>query len=117
VGATANPTVAARPGNAPRTELVDAQCLFATLVLHQVRSSNEPSVADGRPQHHSTHDPKPGAQSVAVADIGSSFMLRSGKHVMVAEATSSDPLTTPIETLFSELARRRLRKFALEEKP
>jgi hypothetical protein len=117
VSATANPAVAVTSGNAPYTEMVDSQCLFARLVLHQVRCGNEPSVADAGPQNHSPHYPKPDGLPAAVADIGSSLMLRSAKHVTVAEAASSDPLTTSIETLFSELARRRLRKLAIEEKP
>jgi hypothetical protein len=74
-------------------------------------------VADARPQNHCSHDPKPGALSVAVADIGSPFALGSAKRVTIAEAAPSHPLPRPIETLFSELARRRLRKLAIREKP
>lgn len=95
--ATANSAVAVTPCNGSSIELVDTQSLFASLVLHQVRSGNQ-------------------SASLAVV-IGSSFALRSAKRVTVADPPSSHPLTTPIETLFCELARRRLRKLAFEEKP
>jgi|tagenome__1003787_1003787.scaffolds.fasta_scaffold20618967_2 hypothetical protein len=96
--ATANSAVAVTPCNEPSVELVDTESLFARLVLHQVRSGNQPA-------------------SLAVAVIGSPFALRSAKRVTVADRPSSHPLATPIETLFCELARRRLRKLAFEEKP
>src|SRR5436305_7740038 len=113
---SANSAVAVPPCNGPSFELVDTQSLFARLVLHQVRSSNQPAVADTRPQNHSSHNRKPDAPSFAVAVIGSPFALRSAKRATVADRASS-PLTTPVETLFCELARRRLRKLAFEEKP
>jgi hypothetical protein len=115
--ASANSAAAVTPCNGPSVELVDTQSLFARLVLHQVRSGNQPAVADTRPQNHSSHDRKSDAPSFAVAVIGSPFALRSAKRVTVADRASSHPLTTPIETLFCELARRRLRKLAFEEKP
>lgn len=43
--------------------------------------------------------------------------FRSAKRVTVADRESGHPLTTPLETIVCELARRRLRKLAIEEKP
>jgi hypothetical protein len=96
--ANANSAVAVTPCNGPSLGLADTQSLFARLVLRQVRSGHQPA-------------------SLAVAVIGSPFALRSAKRVTVADRASSHPLTTPIETLFCELARRHLRQLAFEEKP
>jgi hypothetical protein len=111
------PGSAVTQGNVPCAELVDAHGLFARLVLHQVRPNHRSPVADTGPQNHSSHHPKPGALSVAVADIGSPFALGSAKRSPIPEAASSHPLPTQLETLFSELARRRVRKLAIREKP
>jgi hypothetical protein len=110
------PSSAVIHNHAPRTQLVDDHRLFARLALHQVRPGNRSAVAAG-PQNHSSHDPKPGALSVTIANIGSPFAVGSAKCVTVAEAASSHPLPTPIETLFSELARRHLHQLAIREKP
>ena len=115
--ATANSVVAVTPCNGPSVELVDTQSLFARLVWHQVRSGNQPALADTKSQKQSSHDRKSDAPSFAVAVIGSPFAFGSAKRVTVADRGSSHSLTTPIETLFCELARRRLRKLAIEEKP
>jgi hypothetical protein len=108
------PGSAVMQGNAPCAELVDARGLFARLVLHQVRPKHRSPLADAGPQNHSSHDPKPGAPSVPVVDIGSLFALGSAKRSPIP---SSHPLPTQLETLFSELARRRVRKLAIREKP
>src|SRR4051812_30910115 len=94
--ASTNSAVAVTPCNGPTVELVDTQSLFASLVLHQVRSGNQPAVADTRPQNQSSHDRKSDAPSFAAAVIGSPFALRSAKGVTVADRGSSHPLTTPI---------------------
>ena len=111
------PDLSVTQGNARRAELVDAHGLVARLVLHQVRSSKRSAVVEAGPQNHSSHHRKPGALSVAVADIESPFELESAKCVTIAEAACSPPVPTPIETLFSELARRRLCSLAIREKP
>jgi hypothetical protein len=115
--ASANSAVAVTPCNVPSVELVDTQSLFARLVWHQVRSGNQPAVAETKSQNQSSHDQKSDVPSFAVAVIGSPIAFRSAKRVTGADQGSSDPPTTPIETLFCELACRRLRKVAIEEKP
>jgi hypothetical protein len=94
--------------NAPCAELVGPPGFFASLVLHQVRPDHRSTLADAVPQNHSSHDPKPGARSVAVADAKPSPM---------PEVATSHPLPTPLETLFTELAHRRVCKLAIREKP
>jgi hypothetical protein len=113
--ANANSAVTVTAGDGPSVELVDTQSLFARLVWHQVRSGNQPAVAETKSQNQSSHHRKSDAQSFAVT--GSPFVFRSAKRVTVADRGSCHPLTTPIETLFCELARRGLRKLAIEEKP
>ena len=111
------PGLTATQGNAPRTELVDDPRLVARLVLHQVRPGNRSPAVDSGPQNHSSREPKVGAFSVTIADIGSPFAALSAKRVAIAEGADAHPLPTAIETLFSELARRRLRKVAIREEP
>jgi hypothetical protein len=103
--------------NAPCAELVDPHGFFASLVLHQVRPDHRSALADAVPQNHSSHDPKPGARFVAVADIESTLAPGSAKPSPMPEAATSHPLPTPLETLFTELAHRRVGKLAIREKP
>ena len=98
-----------------RAEFVGANRLFARLVLHQVRQHDRSADA-AKQQIGSSHNPNPGLVSVPAPDARSSFPLRSERSVTAA-AASPDPLSVPIETLFSELARRRLRRLAAEERP
>jgi hypothetical protein len=111
------PGSAVTEGNVPCTELVDPHGFFAGLVLHQVRPDHRSAVADAVPQNHFSHDPKPGARSVAVADIESTSAPGSAKPSPMPEAATSHPLPTPLETLFTELAHRRVCKLAIREKP
>jgi hypothetical protein len=104
-------------GNAPCAELVDGHGLIASLVLHQVRPDQRSAVTDAGPQNHSSHAPKPGARPVAVAEVESTLAPGSAKSSPMPEAATSHALPTPLETLFTELARRRVRKLAIREKP
>jgi hypothetical protein len=79
-----------------RAGFVGANRLFASLVLHQVRSRDR-SAAVAKQRIGSSHNRKPGPESAAAPDAGWS--------------------STPIETLFSELARRRLRRLVAKERP
>jgi hypothetical protein len=99
-----------------RAEFVGANRLVARLVLHQVRPHDRPAVAAKQPIG-SSHNRNPGLVSVPSPDARSSFTLRSERPVTDAPAASPDSLRAPIETLFSELARRRLRKLAAKERP
>ena len=99
-----------------RAEFVGANRLFARLVLHQVRP-HDCSAAAAKQRIGSSHNRNPGLVSVPPPDDGSSFPLRSERPMTTAPAASRDPLSAPIETLFSELARRRLRRLAAKERP
>lgn len=99
-----------------RAEFVGANRLFARLVLHQVRPHDRSAAAAKQPIG-SYHNRKPGLVSVPVPDAGSSFTRSSERFVTTAPAASPDPLPAPIETLFSELAWRRLRRLAAKERP
>jgi hypothetical protein len=111
------PGSAVTQGNAPCAELVDPHGFFASLLLHQVRPDHRSAVADAAPQNPCSHDPKPEARSVAVADIESALAPGSAKSSPMPEAVTSHPLPTPLETLFTELAHRRVCKLAIREKP
>jgi len=97
-------------------EFVGANRLFARLVLHQVRPHDR-STAAAKQRNGFSHKRNPNLVSVPAPDAGSSFSLRSERPVTAAPATLLDPLRAPIETLFSELARRRLRRLTAKERP
>jgi hypothetical protein len=99
-----------------RAEFVGANRLFARLVLHQVRPHDR-SAAAAKQRIGSSDDRNPGLLSVPPPDAGSSFTPRSELPVTTARVASLDLLPAPIETLFSELARRRLRRLAAKERP
>jgi hypothetical protein len=105
-GQTTNPT---------RAEFVGANRLFAGLVLHQVRPHDR-SAAAAKQRNGVSHNRNPDLVSVPAPDAGSSFTLRSERPVTTAPAASPDPLPAAIETLFSELARRRLRRLTAKER-
>lgn len=108
---------AATQVSAPPTEFVDSHGRFASLVLHQVRPRNVSPAADPGPCSHSSHEATSEPLSLSVPKIASTLALRSAKRVNIAGAASSHPSPEPIETLFSELAHRRLRKLAIGEPP
>lgn len=98
-----------------RADFVGANRLLARLVLHQIRSYDRSADA-AKQRIGSSHNPNRGLVSVPPLGARSSFPLRSQRSVTTA-AASPDPLSAPIETLFSELARRRLGRLAAEERP
>lgn len=106
-GQTTDPTPA---------EFVGANRLFARMVLHQVRPHDR-SAAAAKQRNGFSHNRKPDLVSVPAPDAGLSFTLRSEQPVRTTPAASPDPLPAPIETLFSELARRRLRRLVAKERP
>lgn len=97
-------------------EFVAANRLFARLVLHQVRPHDR-SAAAAKQRNGFSHDRNPDLVSVPAPDAGLSFTPRSERPVTTAPAAAPDPLPASIETLFSELARRRLRRLTAEERP
>ena len=99
-----------------RAEFVGANRLLAGLVLHQVRPQDR-SAAAARQRIGPSHKWNPGLVSVPGPNAGWSFPLRSERSVTTASAASPDPLPASIETLFSQLARRRLRRLAAKERP
>jgi hypothetical protein len=99
-----------------RAEFVGANRLFARLVLHQVRPHNRPAAA-AKQRNGFSHNRNLDLGSVPASDAGLSFTLRSERPVTTAPAAAPDPLPAPIETLFSELARRRLRRLTAKERP
>ena len=109
------PTPAVTHANELRAELVDAHRLFAKLVWHQVRPRNR-FAADRRQRLGSSHDSKPGPVLVVAAGVGSLCPLESARPMATAPAASPASFPAPIETLFTQLARRRLR-FAAKERP
>jgi hypothetical protein len=100
--------------NAPRAELIDAHGLFASLVWHQVRPRDR-SAVDARPRTGSSHDSKTGPVLVGASDVGSPSPLKSAQAVATPQGHSPVSFPAPIETLFSQLAWRRLRSLAVEE--
>ncbi len=97
----------------PRAEQVDADRLFASLVFRTVRPRNRS--ADGERGCFS-RDPKSGFVSSVAPDIRSLFALRCGRVVTRPQTGSPDPVPPSMETLFAELAWRRLRRLAAGEK-
>jgi hypothetical protein len=103
-----NPTATHR--NAPHAELLNAQGLLARLVWHQVRLRKSPAVTAREPIDH-LYDSKTGP---AAPDIELPRARRSPRALATPQATSAP--SGPLETLFSHLARRRLRSLALTQR-
>jgi|SRR5687768_13408177 len=99
----------------PSAEFVIANRLFDRLLLHQVRPGDH-SAAAAQQRIGFSRNRSPGSVSVPAPDAGYSFTLRSARSMTTAPAASPDPLPAPIETLFSELARRRLGRLAAKER-
>jgi hypothetical protein len=108
-------TQTGRAADLPSADFVVANRLFATLLLHQVRPGDRSAAVAKQPIGFS-HNRNPGSASVPAPEAKSSFTLRSGRSMTATPAASPDPLPSSIETLFSELARRRLRRLAATER-
>jgi hypothetical protein len=101
--------------DAAGAELLDPDRLFARLVFQQIRPRNR-SAADAGAQSGSSYEPQSGRVPIPAPDVRSRIR-RSRWPVALAQAASPDPLPASIETLFIELARRRLRSFAAKGRP
>ena len=104
-----------------RAELIGGNGLFASLVFHRVRPRSR-SAVDAGPRNCSSadcvaHAPGSGSVMVAAPDIGSLLTLQSRRYVTLARAGLPDLEPAAIETLFTELASRRLRSLAPRERP
>jgi hypothetical protein len=99
----------------PHAELVDANGFFASLVLRRVRARDSAASHPEQPDRLSDH-PKLGL-SAAASKVQSSFILRSGRPVTIAQAGSPNPALVPLETPLAELASRRLRGRTAGERP
>lgn len=94
-------------------EFVATDRLLARLTLRQVRRHH--TIADAGKQGSSSLVPCVSQLSVSVPNVGSPFTLRSGLTVRNVHPASPNTLYAPIETLFTELARRRLLNFVAKE--
>ncbi len=99
----------------PRAELGDRNGLFASLIFHKVRPRKRSAIDAGQ-RRFSSHDRKPGSVLVAAPDVRSQFNLLFGRPATIAQAGLPDPVRGPIETLFTELASRRLRSLAARKR-
>jgi hypothetical protein len=98
----------------PPAELVDAHSLFASLVWHQVRPRDR-SASDGRHRIGSPHGLKAGPVMVGAPDVGSPCTRGAARPAAIMDAALPDPFPASIETLFSQLVRRRLHGLAARE--
>jgi hypothetical protein len=100
------PGLAATHVNTPRVELVDTHGLFASLVWHQIRPRKRAAI-DASRQIGALLDSNTGP-------VAPEFRLprppRFNRLLATSQATSAP---SPLETLFSQLARRRLRSLAV----
>jgi len=108
------------PGQMPESQHVEIICahgLFASLILRRVRAQDSSATAPEQPNGFSDRR-ELGLVSAVAAEVRSSFTLRSGQTVTTAAmADSPDPPIAPLETKLAELASRRLRDRAREERP
>src|SRR3954447_12107568 len=87
-------------------ELVTTNGLFASLVFQKIRPRSR-SVGDATAQRCSVSEPQPGRAALSVPDI---------QCPLVPQEVSTDSIRVSIETLFGELARRRLGSLAARER-
>ena len=103
-------------GSTDRTggEFVATNRLLARLTLRRVRPRHH-AIADARKPSCPWLVPCVSPVPVSLPNVSSLFTLRSGSIVGSVHAASPDMLHDPIETLFTELARRRLCSLVAKE--
>jgi Druantia protein DruA len=101
-------------GHAPRAELVNAHSLFASLLWHQVRPRDR-SASDARHRVGPPHGLRAVTVMVGAPDARSLSTREGTRPAVVMDAALPDPFPTSIETLFSQLVRRRLHSLAARE--
>lgn len=98
-------------------ELGDTKRLVATLVLQQIRPLHH-SAADAKEQSCSSYEAPSGRRgAVTPPPVRSPFPKRSVNPSVTVKAAAQDLSPASMETLFIELARRRLPSLAAKEKP
>jgi hypothetical protein len=95
-------------------EFVASDRLLAGLTLRQVHPRKHAVADRGKPSCSSLIQCI-SRVSVSVLNVSSPFAIRPGRTVRRVHAASPDTLHDPIETLFTELARRRLRNLVAKE--
>lgn len=93
---------------------VAADRVLARLALRRVRPRDHAIVDAGKPSC-SALVPRISCVSVSVPNVGSPLILPPGRSVRSVHVPSPDTLHASIETLFTELARRRLRSLVAKE--
>jgi len=99
---------------APHAELVDAHGFLARLVWSQVRPRGR-TPSEPRPRRDAAYPAKASPGWVGVPDVGPPCRLTSTSSVTTAHAASLVSLPGSMETLWSQLVRRRLRRLATKE--
>jgi hypothetical protein len=97
--------------NVPPAELLDAQGFLASLVGHQVRPRGR-ATREARPRIDASYPSKPCTGLIGAPDVAPPPSQKSALPVMTAHAAPLVSFPRPIETLLSQLARRRLPGFA-----
>ena len=102
--------------DASDSEFVVSNSLFARMLLRHIRSFNR-AVVENEKQSGAFCEAKAGRMSDSSPDVGLSIRRQSQCPPAIRQSLVSDPPLAPIETLFTELARRRLRSPIAKEKP
>jgi hypothetical protein len=95
-------------------EFVNGNRLFASLLFRKIRPHR--CVAPETEQSCSFCNPQPGRVLVAAPNVRSPSPRRFRWPATIAQATSADPLSEAVETLFTQLAMRRLRSLAVKQR-
>lgn len=100
------PGLAATQANTARVELVDRHALFARLVWHQVRPRKRAAI-DASRQIDARHEANTGAVAPELR------LPRAPRFKRLPATAQASSAPSPLEALFSQLARRRLARLAV----
>jgi hypothetical protein len=109
----AHNTATAQTTEGAGAELVNGKRLFASLLFRRIRPHH--GVALEAEASCSFHEPQPGRVRAAAPNVRSPRPRRSRWPATIAQATCPNSLSASIETLFTELAMRRLRSLDAQE--
>jgi hypothetical protein len=102
---------AATPVNVPHAELVDAHNFLSSLVWRQVRPRQH-TPREAQPRIKASYPSKAGTGLIGAPDVDPPPSQKSAPPVTTARAAPLVSFSQSIETLLSQLARRRLPGFA-----